>query len=343
MPSDAAPHPSAAEHVSGLINGFWAAQVINAAVLLGVPDHLAAGPRTFAALAEAGEAHAPSVLRLMRALVTLGLAVRGKDGRFALTEAGQLLRADVPGSVRGRALFTGDMLWKQFGDLHHQVKTGGRTAAVVSGPEGFSALQQDPARLHAFQQAMAESSVRAARQAMKVYDFGQYRTVLDLGGGYGGVLSVLLGAYPLQTGAVCDLAYLDQGATAFLAEAGVAGRSRFIGGNFFEAVPSGFDCYLLKFIVHDWGDEEAAAILRNTRQAADDSSRLALLEQVVPEALGATPRDQAVIRADLTMMGMGGKERTEEEYRALLADGGWRLWSVTPTGDGFSVIEALPA
>jgi hypothetical protein len=343
MPADAAPDQAAADRVSALINGFWAAQVINAAVLLDIPDRLADGPMTADALAQAAGAHAPSVLRLMRAMQTLGLAVREADGRFALTAAGGPLRADAPGSVRGRALFTGDMLWKQFGDLHHQVKTGGRTQAVVSGAEGFAALQRDPARLHAFQQAMAEGSVRAAREAMKVYDFGRFATVLDLGGGYGGVLSELLKAHPRQTGAVCDLAYLQHGAEDFLVGAGVSDRGRFIGGDFFEGVPSGFELYLMKFIVHDWGDEEAGAILRKVRQACGDASTLVLLEQVVPDRLNATPADQAVIRADLTMMGMGGKERTAEEYRALLAGRGWRLSTITSSGDGFSVIEARPA
>jgi hypothetical protein len=333
---------TAAEHVSALINGFWAAQVANAAAALKAPDHLAGRPLSAPELAAAAGADGSSMLRLLRAMQTLGLVVRQDDGRFALTEAGQLLRSDVEGSVRGRALFTGDMLWKQFGDLAEQVRTGGRTKAVVSGAEGFAALVQDPPRLHAFQQAMAESSLRAAREALTAYDFGRFATVLDLGGGYGGVLSELLKAHPRQTGAVCDLGYLEEGALGFLAGAGVEARSRFIAGDFFEAVPSGFKLYLMKFIVHDWGDGDAARILRNVRTAAGQAT-LALLEQVVPDRLTHSAADQAVIRGDLTMMGMGGKERTAEEYRELLQGAGWRLSGIIPAGSSFSVIEALPA
>ena len=333
---------SAQQHVSALINGFWAAQVINAAAILQLPERLAGGAKTVEVLAEEAGAHAPSLLRLMRALQTLGLVEAAEEGRFALTEAGQYLRADVPGSVRGRALFTGDMLWKQFGDLAHVVKTGGRTQAVVSGAEGFAALASDPPRLHAFQQAMAESSTIAARDALKTYDFSRFSRVLDLGGGYGGVLSELLKAHPAQTGAVCDLGYLAQGAGDYLASAGVGDRSRFVAGNFFEAVPDGFDLYLMKFIVHDWDDDSAETILANVRKAAGEGATLVLLEQVVPESLGQTPEDQAVIRGDLTMMGMGGKERTAGEYRALLAEAGWRLTGITPSGASFSVIEAKP-
>ena len=334
---------SAQQHVSQLINGFWAAQVLNAAVVLGVPDLLAQGPMTTEALAETAKADRSSLHRLMRALASLGVCRQEDGGRFALTEAGQYLRKDVEGSVRGRALFTGDMLWKQFGDLTQQVKTGGRTQAVVSGAEGFAVLAQDPPRLHAFQQAMAESSVLAAREAMKVYDLGRFARVLDLGGGYGGVLAELLAAHPAQTGAVFDLAYLEQGAAAYLERAGVAGRTRFIGGSFFETVPGGFDLILMKYIVHDWGDEEAAAILTKARSAADAGVTLVLLEQVVPEVIEATVQHQAAIRGDLTMMGMGGKERTAEEFDALLKSAGWRLTRIVSSPAALSVIEAEPA
>lgn len=332
----------ARQYVSQLIGGFWAAQVACAAASLELPDRLAQGPMSAEALAAAAEAHASSVRRLLRAMVSLGLCTQEADGRFRLTEAGGLLRADAPGSVRGRALFTGDMLWKQFGDLTWQVKTGGRTRAVASGTEGFEALKADPARLHAFQSAMAESSTVAARDAMAVWDFGRFARVLDLGGGYGGVLAELLKAHPDQTGAVFDLPFLEAGAETYLQAAGVAERARFLGGSFFEAVPGGFDLVLLKFIVHDWGDAEARAILTKARDSAGEGATLALIEQVVPDAVAATPEHQAVIRADLTMMGMGGQERTAAEYRALLAEGGWRLAAITPAGPAFSVIEARP-
>ena len=330
------------QYVTQLIGGYWAAQVACAAAALSLPDRLAAGPVNAEDLAKAAEAHAPSVRRLLRAMVSLGLCTQEADGRFALTEAGGYLRADTPGSVRGRALFIGDMLWKQFSDLTHQVKTGGHTQTVLGGAEGFEAMKNDPAGLHTFQQAMAESSRTAARDAMTVYDFGRFARVLDLGGGFGGVLGELLKAHPRQTGAVFDLPFLKDGADAYLQAAGVADRAGFLGGSFFEAAPEGFDLILMKFIIHDWGDDEARTILEKARAAAGDGATLVLIEQVVPDVIAATPQHQAVIRGDLTMMGIGGMERTAEEYRALLADSGWRLERITPSGAAFSVIEAKP-
>jgi len=330
------------QYVSQLIGGYWAAQVACAAASLELPDRLATGPATAEDLATAADAHAPSVRRLLRAMVSLGLCTQDEDGRFALTAAGHCLRADTPGSVRGRALLIGDRLWKQFSDLTHQVRTGGRTQTVLGGAEGFAAMKDDPAGLHTFQQAMAESSRMAARDAMTVYDFGRFERVLDLGGGYGGVLGELLKAHPGQTGAVCDLPFLQDGAEGYLRNAGVGDRARFLGGSFFEAVPQGYDLILMKFIIHDWGDGEARTILETSRAAAATDTTLVLIEQVVPDVIAATPQHQAVIRGDLTMMGIGGKERTAEEYRALLAESGWRLTGITPSGAAFSVIEATP-
>jgi hypothetical protein len=332
----------AQQYVSGLIGGYWAAQVACAACALSLPDLMAKGPMAAEDLAAASEAHAPSVRRLLRAMVSLGLCTQDADGRFALTPAGACLRADTPNSLRGRALFIGDMLWTQFSDLTHQVKTGGRTQKLPGGAEGFEALKSDPVRLHTFQQAMAESSRMAAREAMAAYDFGRFGRVLDLGGGYGGVLGELLKSHPAQTGAVFDLPFLKDGAEAYLADAGVADRAGFLGGSFFEAVPSSFDLILMKFIIHDWGDPEARTILQKSRAAADANTTLVLIEQVVPDVIAMTPAHQAVIRGDLTMMAIGGKERTAEEYRTLMAECGWRMTAVTPAGAQFSVIEGKP-
>jgi hypothetical protein len=331
------------ERLRGLIDSFWAVPVITAAAQLEIPERLAATPKDSRTLARETGAHEPSLHRLLRALETLGLCRAVEGRRYLLTDTGHLLRADSPQSLRGRALHTGDMLWKQLGDLYDQVKTGGRTQAFPTGSEGFAALKNEPARLHKFQTNMAEGSRRAAQAAMRVYDFNTFAKVLDLGGGYGGVLAELLRAYPHQRGAVCDLAFLEKGALEYLSSAGISTRSSFVQGDFFAAVPDGYDLYLLKYILHDWDDEQALRILRNVRLAVGTHSRLVVIEQIVPESLTMSATDQDVIRADLVMMSVGGKERTAAEYRALFTDSGWNLSSILPTGTVFSLIEGKPA
>ena len=331
------------ERLRGLIDGFWAVPVISAAAQLEIPERLAAGPKDSRTLARETGAHASSLHRLLRALETLGLCTAVEGGTYALTDTGHLLRADSPESLRGRALHTGDMLWKQLGDLYDQVKTGGRTKAFPTGSEGFEALKNDPARLHKFQTNMAEGSRRAAQAVMQVYDFSPFAKMLDLGGGYGGVLAELLRAYPHHWGAVCDLAYLERGALDYLSSAGVDKRSSFVQGDFFASVPKGYDLYLMKYILHDWDDEHVLRILRNVRLAVGNHSRLVLIEQIIPESLTTSVTDQDIIRADLVMMSVGGKERTAAEYRALFVDSGWNLSWIVPTGTTFSLIEGKPA
>jgi C-methyltransferase len=164
--------------------------------------------------------------------------------------------------------------------------------------------------------------------------------VLDLGGGYGGVLSVLLAAHPRMTGAVCDLEYLAGPASRYLQEAGVGARAKFVAGDFFASVPGPYAAYVLKFIIHDWDDELALKILWNIHRSAAPSSTLILLEQVIPEHLSTTASDQAVIRADLTMMTIGSRERTVTEYRRLLSQAHWSLTRVIRISPEFSLLEA---
>jgi hypothetical protein len=344
---DTDPHPSAGgsspadfQLVNQLVNGFWTTQVLNVAVQLGIPEQLASGPKNATSIAHAAQAHPPSVFRLLRALHTLGVCRAVDSETFELTTAGHILRADVPRSLRGRALFSGDMLWQQFGDLAYVVKTGNKTRVVETGPEAFKKLSADPVRVDSFQRAMAEGSVRAARDAVAAYDFSTFASVLDLGGGYGGVLSVLLAAHPRMTGAVCDLAYLAAAASRYLQEAGVGARAKFVAGDFFDAVPGPYDAYVLKFIIHDWDDGLALKILRNIHRAAAPSTTVILLEQVIPENLSTAASDQAVIRADLTMMTIGSGERTVAEYRQLLSQAQWTLTRVIQISPEFSLLEA---
>jgi hypothetical protein len=142
---------------------------------------------------------------------------------------------------------------------------------------------------------------------------------------------------------VCDLAYLERGALDYLASAGVGMRGSFVHGDFFTSVPQGYDLYLMKYILHDWDDEHVLRILRNVRSAVGNQSRLVVIEQIVPESLTTSVTDQDVIRADLVMMSVGGKERTAAEYRALFAASGWNISIIVPTSTMFSLIEGRPA
>lgn len=318
-----------------MITGCWKTRVIGEGVRLGMFDRLRDGPMEADAMAQATGANPDGTMRLLRALAVLGL-VRHEPGRcFALTPQGALLCRDAPDSLNGLAGHWSTRMWDSFAGIGASVQTG--EASAPSGPEHFAAQQADPVASDIFNRAMAEGSLRVGRALAAAYDFSGCRTVMDVGGGYGALLVGPLAANPHLSGAVFDLPALAGPALAYLAEQGVGGRVDYRGGSFFETVPQGADCLLLKFILHDWGDANSLVILRNIA-AALGGGRLLVIERVVPETVGAA--DEEVIRGDLTMLTVGGKERTEAEYHALLGEAGLAINEVKPIDRTFSLIEA---
>jgi O-methyltransferase domain/Dimerisation domain len=335
----AAPASSRAAAAS-LITACWSTQVIYVAVTTGIPDKLAAGVCSSAELARVAGAHPRSMFRLLRALAALGLCSHVADDRFELTEAGQFLRSDVPDSLAILALHWGGRTWPALGHLEESLRSG--AAWTLGGREGFFSMAERPHDAAVLNRSMANQTLLVAQAIVNACDFSACRNVVDLGGGYGALLSVLLRTYPQLRGASADLAYMESDARTFLREAGVAERATFIRTDFFKAVDPGADCYLLKFIIHDWDDADAIEILNNTRVAAGSNGRILLVEQVAPER--TAPAHATVIRGDIQMMvSTGGMERTATEYRRLLTQAGLELVRILPTASQFSILEARAA
>lgn len=324
-------------HVVDLISGCWRTAVILQFVNLELADALTGGPRSSAELAVGRDVDPESLFRLLRAVATTGLIKDLGGQRFELTPQGALLARDAEDSLRSVALHWGARLWHSYADLGGRVRTG---KPVASSPEDFARLQSDPAKSAMFNRAMAEQSLKIGQAVAERYDFARYSRVLDVGGGLGSVLSAILNAYPQLSGAVFDLPALQGTAEAYLAEQGVGDRGSFLGGSFFEAVVGGYDCQILKYIIHDWTDEESQAILSNCAKAAGENGVVLVVEQIVPQSVG--PSDLAVIRADMTMLTVGGKERTEAQYQELFERSGLKITGITPAGGGFSIIESRP-
>ena len=336
--TDAAPNPRLA--LRGMLTACWRTRAISEAVRFGLIDAMATGPKSGAGLAEGAGLHPEATGRLVRALCTLDVCRQHGPDSFGLGELGEPLRSDSPASLKGFALHWGGRMWDSFTNLEPSLRSGG--GAMASDPAEFAAMQANPEQAAVFNRAMAEQSVPVARALAKAYDFSGFREVMDVGGGYGSVLATLLGANPGLGGAVFDLPVLKDGAEAYLAKAGVGDRGRFLGGSFFESVPTGADCLVLKYIIHDWNDANSAIILKRCREAVDETGVMLLIEQVVPEIVTADPVQEAMVRTDLVMMAVDGKERTEAQYRALLTEAGWRLTRIVRIDAGFSAIEARP-
>jgi hypothetical protein len=331
-------HP--AEALTRLVNGYQVSQAIHVAAVLGVADHLAGGPRASDELAAATGSHPRALYRLLRALAAVGVFREEPGRRFALTPLGACLRSDAPAPVGPLAEFAASPpQWQAWGALLHSVRTGENAFRHVHGVDVWAYRAAHPAAGEVFDRAMTGLTRTVAAAVRAAHDFSRYGTVVDVGGGQGELLAALLAAHPALRGVLFDQPHVVAGAPAALGAAGVAARCRVVGGDFFAAVPAGGDAYVLKQILHDWEDAEATAILRSCRRAIGPAGRLLVIERGI-----AAPNEGAPGKlTDLLMLvSAGGQERTEEEYAALFAAGGFRLVGVTPTAAGMSILEAAP-
>jgi hypothetical protein len=324
---------------AALITGCWSTQVIYAAVELGIADELGTDAKSAAQIAKVRSTHPRATFRLLRAMASLGLCTHLGGDRFELTAAGRLLRRDVPGSLVTLARHWGSRTWPALTHLPQSVTTG--AAWAHGGREGFLSMAERPDEAAVLNRSMVQQTLQVARSIVDACDLSHAREVIDLGGGYGALLSVLLESHPQLRGATADLAYMERDALAFLRERGVGDRGRFIGTDFFESVPAGADIYLLKYIIHDWADADAIAILRNTRRAAGPSGRVLIIERVIPERVESRREHATIACGDVNMMvATGGLERTAPEYEALLDAAGLKLRQINPTTSEFSILEA---
>jgi hypothetical protein len=328
-----------------LVTDYPTAQVIHVAAQLRLADLLAAGPRRIEEVADATGTHAPSLARLLRMLAALGVVAQEADGRVSLTPFGAPLRAGVPGSVRDHVLFrAGEWFWRSWGSLLHSIRTGQPAFDHVFGMSNFDYWERhsDAGAIHdAFFTAMAQSTTAPLVAA---YDFARFGTVADIGGSQGPLLAAILAANPGVRGILFDLPHVVDGARPVLAAAGVEDRCTVVGGDFFTSAPPGADAYILKYIIHDWDDERAVAILRRCRAAIAPEATLLLIEQVLPERWEAGASAVPAARSDLVMLVLapGGRERTESDFRRLLAESGFDLRRVIPTQSPFSILEGRP-
>jgi hypothetical protein len=331
--------------VRHLCMGLRTSQALFVAVSLGIPDLLADGSRTSNELARGTQTHAPSLRRLMRALVALGVFVEMDGDRFSLARAGELLRTAVPGSQRSIVLLlAGPARWHCWSDLLRSVRSGEPAADRILGMPLFDyyALHPEESQIH--DEAMAAFSSSVVTAFLAAYDLSPFRRAVDVGGGSGQLLAQLLCAYPQLSGVLFDLPNVVNQAGRTLTEAGVADRCSVHAGSFFETMPSGGDLYLLKNVLHDWDDERAEAILAKCREAMPGDATLLVLDRLLPErAEHGREADAHLIDLEMLTVAPGGRERTQSEMQALLEGTGFGVNSVFATASSLSIIEGRPA
>ncbi|OBG27973.1 methyltransferase [Mycobacterium sp. 852002-51057_SCH5723018] len=322
-----------------MITNAWAAQAITAAADLGIADALAKGPLSADELAAAVNANADTVSRLLRALISRGVFRQRRDGRYELTPLAETLGTGGDVSLRALARFLGSPQQREhWSHLTDAIRTGRAVVPELRGKPVFEYLAEEPEFAAIFNSAMTSMSELAIAAVTAAYDFSRYATIVDVGGGHGRLLAAILEATSHARGILFDLPQVVAGAHDILAERHVRDRVEVIAGSFFDAIPDGGDAYVLKNVIHDWPDDDAAHILGNVRKAAAAGHHVLLVEFVIPRH----KREFFGKWADLEMLVVAGaRERSTGEYARLLDRAGFRMSRVVKTASPFSVVEAI--
>jgi SAM-dependent methyltransferase len=316
--------------------GYWWSKALYSAARANVADELERGPRRVEDLAAKAKVHPESLHRVLRALASVGVFEETEPGTFRSTPKSEYLRASHPQSLKHSVIMVNDDLFDAWVDFHHAVETGRSAIDKRFGSDFFRQIASDPEKSRIFDRAMQEIHGGETALMLEHFDFSRHDTVLDVGGGNGSTLRGILEAHPAARGVLFDLPQVVEHARSVLAEHAVASRIDFRPGDFFEEIPGRADCIVLRHVLHDWDDERSARILANARRALTEGGSLLVVEKVI------TPGNEPgfVKLLDLNMMAIGGKERTEAQYRRLLEQAGLTFRTVHGTPGPIDVVEA---
>ena len=326
------------EQMVQMISSYWLSQSLGAVARLGIPDWIAAQPRTSEEIAKAVGIDPDAAHRVMRALASIGVFRQLEDARFALTPLGETLRSNVAGSVRDFAVMLTDTPhWQPWGRLLEALKSGRPVLKAVLGMELWEWYRRHPADADAFSLAMGNLARMSAAELIRVVDFSQVQTVADVGGAHGVLLTAILQRHAHTRGILFDMPHVIEAAKPVIEAQGLSDRCKLSAGDFFKEIPSGADVHVLKQILHDWDDQRATLILENCHRALRPSGRVLLVEMVLPTD-GAPSLAHFI---DLNMLVMlGGRERSASEFAVLFEKSGFKPPRFIENRSPFVVIEA---
>jgi hypothetical protein len=310
----------------------WAAadlvtpMAIRVAATLRLADHIAAGHRGAAALADVVGADRDVLGRLLEHLASVGVLTReNTDGNteYALTSMGEQLRGglrpwlDLTGAI-GRA----DLCLVE---LLHTVRTGEAAYPRHFGRPFWDDIAADPALAASFDALMGGRLAADAPAIATAYPWDTLGHVVDVGGGNGSLLIAILREHTGLRGTVVDLAAPVAHAERAIAAAGLADRASVLVGSFFDELPAGAGGYVLSGVLHDWPDTDAVRILGRCAAAAGPAGRVLVVE----DATGGG----ADTGMDLRMLSYClGRERSVERLGELAASVGLAVGSFVPVG-----------
>jgi hypothetical protein len=322
-----------------LSQSVWIARAIGVAVELELADVLSEGPKTITELADRTKTNPENLYRLLRALASYGIFREKPNRTFQLTPLARGLK-EGKGSMKNLIAHQQNPVnWQMIGEMNYCIKTGKDVAMKILGTDIFEHLKKYPEKNRLYNLAMTETSEIASATVLSAYNFSRQKKLVDVGGGHGYLLSIILYEYPKLEGILFDFPHVVEGAKKTIEKLGVEDRVTVMSGDFFKSVPEGADTYILKSIIHAFDDNKCVALLKNIHQAMMDAGKLLIVEVVIRE--DNAPSFGKIFDLQMLIGASGGKERMRGEFEDILSRSGFALKRIIPTVSHFSIIEAV--
>ncbi len=318
-------------------HSFWMSKAISVAGELEIAEIIHSGIKDVNSISEKSGTNPDALYRLLKALASEGIFKETRPKYFEMTGLSRALLKSGP--TNNMVLHhAGSVNWKLIGEMKESIITGKPIAKKVLGDEIFDFLAKNPKENELFNNSMKNGSQMAVSPIMKCYNFSKYNKIIDVGGGNGFLISAILTKNKKAHGIVFDQPHVVEGAKSLFENLDVADRAETIEGNFFVSVPEGGDVYILKNILHDWDDEKSIQILKNIHKAAENGSKVLIIEAIVE---GDNKPNFGKIMDLQMLVTLGGRERNEEEYNNLIEKSGFKTNKAIKTFAPFSIIEAV--
>lgn len=308
-------------------------RAIHTVAKLGVANHMSMEPTPVEKLAELTGTKAELLDRLLTFLAAYEL-FDCKNHAYALTALSKPLRDDDPHSIRDVLRMVDDTWWQAFSSLDTSLVSGQPAFLEQHGDDFFSFLSKHPEKQANFDRGMAKLSTYDDDSIARAFDFSCFKTLIDMGGGRGGLVKSIAQKYP-----TLQLTLFDTAAViAPLNKNDFPDRINFISGNFLEHIPKA-DAYLFKGVLHDFNDEMMNQILSNCSKQMPVDATLLIAEQVMPE--NNLPHPNKTM--DIVMMALlGGRQRRLGEWQKRIEPSGFRFVQHYKTDSIFSLMVFKP-
>lgn len=297
---------------------------------LGLANYMSDTPVSIERLAKLSGTQPEMLQRLMRFLSAYGVFNEEEEG-YSLTAVSSPLRDDDPYSMRDVLCMVDESWWQAFSSMENMLKTGESSFSHQHGDDFFSFLSKHPQQQHNFDRGMAKLSSYDNDIIAKALDYGQFKTLIDMGGGHGGLSKSIAKAFPDLAVTLFDTEWVIKQ----LEKKDFPKNVSLKVGNFFEKIPAA-DAYLFKGVLHDFNDDLMHKILSNLAPQMPKNASLLIAEQVMPDHSEPHPNKTMDI---VMMVLLAGRQRTLKEWSMAVEKSGYYLKESFKTNSLFTVME----